>query len=633
MVITELNLTGETNGLMKGIEILGEKLGFRIAESGLKVKVEKVSENIIEINFNNGICCIKYKEKIHFFRALGILLENLKHTGKFILVEKPQFRLDGVMFDVSRNAVMNTGTIKDILEMMALMGLNMMMLYTEDTYTIEDEPFFGYMRGRYSHDELKEIDDYADIFGIEIIPCIQTLAHLERFLRWNVTSDIRDTSDILLAGDPKTYELIEKMIKAISNPLRSKRIHIGMDEAHGLGLGRYLNLNGYKKRFDIMNDHLNKVVDIASGLGLKPMMWSDMYFRLGSKDGEYYDLEAEIPESVIESIPKGVQMIYWDYYHKDEEFYSEYIKRHEKFGSKPVFAGGIWTWNGYGTNYGKSLANSEAALRACKKEGVGEVFVALWGDCGAESNYYGSLLGLQFWAEHGYDPKPGMDKIIRRFEFCTGAEYDAYLDLKYLDETPGTDKGNNNNSNPSKFLLWQDILTGLFDKNIEGIDFKSHYTQLQAKMVKHVEQNRKFAFVFQVPEKLCSVLQIKSDIGIRIKKYYDSSNLKGLKDVAEIELPELIQRINSLKSTHRKQWFKTYKPFGWEVIDIRYGGLVARIETSIIRLKDYVEGNIDKIEELDEEKLYFGGNSSCEIDASIGFCDKYRMIVTANGFE
>ncbi len=31
---------------------------------------------------------------------------------------------------------------------MAVMGLNMLMLYAEDSYVIEGEPWFGYMRGK-----------------------------------------------------------------------------------------------------------------------------------------------------------------------------------------------------------------------------------------------------------------------------------------------------------------------------------------------------------------------------------------------------------------------------------------------------------------------------------------------------
>lgn len=79
------------------------------------------------------------------------------------------------------------------------------MVYTEDTYEVKAYPYFGYMRGRYTEEELKECDQYAAELGIEMIPCIQTLAHLTEALKWNYAIDIRDTADILLAGSEATY--------------------------------------------------------------------------------------------------------------------------------------------------------------------------------------------------------------------------------------------------------------------------------------------------------------------------------------------------------------------------------------------------------------------------------------------
>lgn len=58
------------------------------------------------------------------------------------------------------------------------------MLYTEDTYEVNDEPYFGYVRGRYTKEEMKELDAFAGSLGISLIPCIQTLAHLKATFRW-----------------------------------------------------------------------------------------------------------------------------------------------------------------------------------------------------------------------------------------------------------------------------------------------------------------------------------------------------------------------------------------------------------------------------------------------------------------
>jgi hypothetical protein len=65
------------------------------------------------------------------------------------------------MIDCSRGGVLRPKTVYFFLNNMALMGLNMLQLYTEDTYEVEGEPLFGYLRGKYTTRELSLIDDYA----------------------------------------------------------------------------------------------------------------------------------------------------------------------------------------------------------------------------------------------------------------------------------------------------------------------------------------------------------------------------------------------------------------------------------------------------------------------------------------
>jgi len=105
---------------------------------------------------------IRYAERIHFSRGLGILVESLR-TGLALPVrEQPQFATNGLMIDVSQgNAVPRRETVERILRRMALMGLNLIMLYAEDSYTVPEEPEFGWMRARYTQDEMRAIDGYA----------------------------------------------------------------------------------------------------------------------------------------------------------------------------------------------------------------------------------------------------------------------------------------------------------------------------------------------------------------------------------------------------------------------------------------------------------------------------------------
>ena len=97
----------------------------------------------------------------------------------------------GVMLDLSRNAVMSIPTFKEYLTYLHKMGYNCVYFYNEDCYEIPEEPYFGYLRGRYTVAEMKELDAFAASLGIEIIPCIQTLAHLRSFSRWSSAAVLR----------------------------------------------------------------------------------------------------------------------------------------------------------------------------------------------------------------------------------------------------------------------------------------------------------------------------------------------------------------------------------------------------------------------------------------------------------
>jgi len=125
-----------------------------------------------------------------------------------------KFETLGVMLDMSRNAVMSIDGAKRLIPLLSKMGYNCIFLYTEDTYEVEGEPYFGYMRGRYSVSEMKELDELAESYGIEIIPCIQTLAHLATIGRWGKFP--MDTNGILLANWDRTYELIDRMFATLS---------------------------------------------------------------------------------------------------------------------------------------------------------------------------------------------------------------------------------------------------------------------------------------------------------------------------------------------------------------------------------------------------------------------------------
>ena len=624
----ELFLKGDTENVAAGLEYMAKRLKVQLSANGCPIELKQQKGPLRVVN-KSGAGEISFEKPIHFFRALGLWLENYQKSKEFDKQETPQFTMSGVMLDASRNAVPTVTEVKKLLEHMALIGLDTLMLYTEDTYEVKEYPYFGYMRGRYTHKELKECDQYAEKLGIDMIPCIQTLGHMREGIKWNYASAIKDTDDILLVDEPKTYEFLESCLKAVSEPFRTNRIHIGMDETFQLGLGKYLEKHGYEHHIDLMTRHLKQVVGITNKLGLKPMIWSDMYFPLFADNSPYMDEDGNIRKDILRNIP-DVEYVYWNYYRKEQEVYEKDFQKHKLLGKKPIFAGGAWTWNGLAPNYGKAIVTTNAALAACKKEGIDEIFVTLWGDNGAETPISTAYPLLQLFAEHTYRNGVTRDEVAERFAFCGEGNFEDFMNFKLLDETPGVMEDNLNSSMTSKVLLYQDILIGLYDENIRGLSLGKHYQRVWEMLNKGKQKNPNWEALFNFYEQLAAVLADKAEIGIQVKAAYEQKDYEEMKALLLI-LDKISANVDLLRQKHRSLWFQANKPFGWEVMDVRYGGVLARIASAKFRLQEWINGRISFIEELEEVRLKHEG--PWEMADGIVGGNVYHRIVTAGSFS
>lgn len=626
----KVNFRGNVEHLMKGINEVRGILGIELEDSGKVINLEKLEEDCeysIEI-LHEKENTIRYKSTIDFFRALGLFLELYGDGSRnFHRLETKIIPNVGVMVDASRNAVYKVSAIKNLLKRLALMGHNRFMLYTEDTYEIEGYPYFGYLRGRYSMEEMKEIDDYAYSLGIEVVPCIQTLGHLREALKWEFASGIRDTEEVLLVGEEKTYEFVEAMIFTMSRLFRSRNIHIGMDEAFDLGRGNYLTKNGYKHHYELMLEHLKRVCEITRKYGLKPMMWDDMFFRAAAPNSSYYNIDTDISRELAGSIPGDVSLVYWDYYHTEEIFYDKLLGIREKFNNEIIFAGGAWKWMGFAPHYDKTMTTTNAALIQCKKRGIKQAFATAWGDDGGETPLSCIYPGLILFAEHAYNKNVDEKWLEERCSFLTGLELGDFKAMEELDLIPGVKRPNLSVLNPSKYLLYQDILLGAFDKHIEGIEVGKYYADLVNKYSKAAEKNKEYEAVFCFYSKLSSVLSVKSEIGLKIRSAYIQSDKSELKNLAQKVLPDLLARLEEFHRAFRRVWFESCKGHGFEVNDIRMGGVKERVRTAMLRIEQYLSGGIDKIEELEDERLYF---RKVDKDNRLICCNQYDRIATQN---
>ena len=517
----------------------------------------------------------------------------------------------GVMIDCSRNAVLKVETVKQYADLLKKMGYNTLMLYTEDTYEVDGQPYFGHFRGRYSKAELKELDAYCTKIGIELVPCIQTLAHLNEMFKWRSEYEsINDCDDILLIGEEKTYELIEAMLSTVSECFTSRKIHIGMDEAYRVGTGKYQRLHGIRDRFDVINEHLHRVCQITEKYGLEPMIWSDMFCKLALDiENQYADVDTS---AILEKakLPENISLVYWDYYSEDYDHYVKMIKTNKLFGRKVYFAGGAWTWRGMSPDNAFSMRTTEQALKACKDCGVDGTFFTVWGDDGAECPALAVLPSLMYAAEYK-NGNADLELIKKKFYDVTDCEFDSFLLLDKLD-TPG----GKHHKNPSKYILYNDPFMGIRDCLCAPED-RAYYENL-AEQIQSVQETGAFAHIFEAYEKLARVLAIKSTLGLRTREAYCNQDMAVLRQlVGEYDI--LLEKVKGFHAAHQKRWFRDNKPHGFDVQDLRLGGLMQRIVSCKNRLAEYVDGSIEHIPELEEPML----------DQVNGY-DGWARIATAN---
>ena len=586
---------------------LAELLSMERAEDGIPLRLEAADHPGGYVQ--GGKAVITYSSRHQIWRELGLLCEKLEMQDCFACREEPAYQDLGVMLDCSRNGVLTVEAVKDFTRYLALMGYSSVQLYTEDTYKIEGQPYFGYRRGAYSREEFREMDSYTSLFGIELIPCIQTLAHLECMLRWKEYDGIRDIDNILLADEEKTYDFIREMFRQMAGNLKSRRINIGMDEAHMLGLGAHLDRYGYENRMDIMLRHYRRVAEIAESFGYQPMMWSDMFFRLATH-GEYYtEEELQIDPGVGAALSDDITLIYWDYYTLEEEKYHKMFSSHKKITDRIAFAGGAWKWEGPCPNSWYSRAVALPAHKSCRENGISQVMITAWGDNGDECPLYSVLPAFSQWAELCYTDCCDDSHMERRFRTCTGASYQAFLHLGDAAVMPDNPPPGRCGVNPVRYLLYQDLLGGLFDAHVDYE--QKEYLENCARLMEEYKESApdKWKYLFETQEAIDRLLAGKCMLGVEIRKAYLEGKKEKLPACKE-QITVLLELLETVIKDVQIQWCRENKIYGLDILQQQLGGLKQRMLFACDRLDGYAKGRYDALEELEEEPLpYYGGET------------------------
>ncbi len=605
--------------LLRAARELSGKFGFELSSDGVPVSAEEGCGEFTVTGEDGGFR-IRAQKRVQVFYALKAISDG---EGKGALRFDPSFRDLCYMLDASRNAVPKTETLRELVRHLAVAGYDSLGLYMEDTFVVKNQPYFGYLRTPYTKEDIRELDEYCRLFGIELVPYIQTLAHFNSLTRHYAYDWLFDVNDILLVGEERTYAFLEDLISTCAEYFSSRRINVGMDEAYMLGRGKYMDRHGARGRFEIMSEHLARVVAICEKYGFRPMMWSDMFFSR-SFSAQYGE---DLPEEVLSSVPENMQLIYWDYGNLSEEHYAENLERHLKFRNPIGFAGGAWKWVGYTPDNRFAFATCGASARACIRKGVRDYVVTGWGDNGAECSPFATLPALLYCGRLNYGNAEIDEAFRKSFGTFAGVPFETFMTIDLCNRVSGHDDVSELNS-ANKYLLFNDVLLGTLDTTIaRGTNklYESHTKRLASAR----DNAGKWRYLFETQYRLSRILEIKTEMGILLREAYQKGDRKELGRLF-CALKSLQERIEEFYAALHAQWHRENRSNGFDVQDIRIGALKQRVSAAISKIGAYLEGAAESIPELAERLLDFMGNGD-KFEEDFDQCEwRWRRMSSVN---
>lgn len=171
---------------------------------------------------------------------------------------------------------------------------------------------------------------------------------------------------------------------------------------------------------------------------------------------------------------------------------------------------------------------------------------------------------------------------------------------------------------------------GAFDTYFKEKEIADHYKHVTEEL-RHLAESGNYppAFIGMLEMYAClaDVLAIKCDFGLSVRQMYRRKDMDEIQKLAD-GLDVLSEKVTRLHNAFVYTWCYGTKGTGLEVHDIRLGGLRGRIQTVQTRLHMFVNGELEKLDELEEEILPFMQMSLG--DEVYPLCNKYHLIVTQN---
>ncbi|MFX1575250.1 MAG: family 20 glycosylhydrolase [Promethearchaeota archaeon] len=306
------------------------------------------------------------------------------------IIDYPALKIRGISDDISRGQSPTINNLKKFIKELSHYKINQYYLaYITDMYKFSNHPEIGKDRGRYSKEEIIELQDFANKHFVELIPIFQTVGHWDNVLHnpnyWEY-GEFPGSNSLNIANE-KIYELLDEMIGELSDVFKSEYFHIGADESWDVGKLASKELVDKIGIEQAYLNHYKKVYNIVKKYGYKKVII-------------YHDILCK-HEEILEGLPKDLIIMYWRYSSQKNYPILKKIKNHD---FPLIVSPSIMDYNRIFPSFKKSEKNIINLIKFGYENGaIGEI-TSSWGDYRNKEIRENRFYGFIFSAMIGWDP-------------------------------------------------------------------------------------------------------------------------------------------------------------------------------------------------------------------------------------
>jgi hexosaminidase len=355
----------------------------------------------------------------------------------------PDLARRGFMLDISRDRVPEMAALRDLVDTLASLKMNVLELYTEHTFAYVGHEAVWRDASPLTASQIRELDAHCCERGVELVPNQNSFGHMERWLRHAEYRHLGERSEggSCLVPDAAAAAFMASLFDQLLPCFESRRVNVGCDETFDLGKGRSRDRCAELGTGRVYLEYLGRLVDDLHARGRHVEFWGDVVLQhpelldeLPRKDATalawHYEAPVD-PASVPAELLAVVEPFGWT-----REGMAGFAPRAPAFARAGIpfqVCPGTSSWNTFVGRFANARENIRDAVREGLRAGAGGMLLTDWGDNGHMQPPVVSLAPLALGAALSWGSQANADldlpALLERFVLPGRGVARAALDL------------------------------------------------------------------------------------------------------------------------------------------------------------------------------------------------------------